>query len=354
MGFIAIIGLLPRLVAFSMTDVCAKDDFECQHPNINQHGRLQVGRCRTTNIFHRMHSISMLDCLKECMVTSQCKGINYRSHWPLCDIVGVSEDFTPETDCVYTDISEWSKSIAGKCRVHTCNDGEKCVFDREKQKCITAYGPIPRDCSNQIGKQSGVYIIHPNQHTSMAAFCDMDYEKGGWTIVQRRFDGKESFDRDWNAYKRGFGKPSGEYWIGNDNLHAILSERKYKVRFILVDVSGNSAYAEYSNFYIGNEDSNYALSISNYSGNAGDGATDYTGTSLHGMVFSTKDKDNDLYEKNCAIHKCSGWWHRACTVGNINGKLIPGNEGEKTMHWKPLRKSFSLQETTMMIKPIEK
>ncbi|XP_076085335.1 angiopoietin-1-like [Mytilus galloprovincialis] len=183
----------------------------------------------------------------------------------------------------------------------------------------------------------------------------MDYEEGGWTIVQRRFDGSESFDRDWNTYKRGFGKPTGEYWIGNDNLHAILSEeRKFKVRFVLVDVSSERAYAEYSNFYVGNEDSNYELSISGYSGTAGDGAMDYTGTSLHGMMFSSKDRDNDLLEGSCAINKCGGWWHRECTYGNINGKLIPGSKGQRTVYWYPWRDRFSLQETTMMIKPIEK
>ncbi|CAG2228736.1 Angiopoietin-related protein 7,Fibrinogen-like protein 1,Fibroleukin,Angiopoietin-1 [Mytilus edulis] len=344
-------------------DVCHKEDFECQHPNLNQYGHLQVGHCRMTNIFLKKLGISFLDCLKECIVTSQCKGINYRSHWPLCDIVGLSEDFTPETDCVYTDISKWSKSIAGKCRDHTCHGGEKCVYDGEKQKCIAAYGPIPKDCSDQFGKKSGVFTIFPNQHTGIPVFCDMDYEEGGWThdviiivkIIQRRFDGSQSFDRDWNTYKRGFGKPSGEYWIGNDNLHAILSgKRKFKVKFILMDVSGERAYAEYTNFYVGNEESNYDLSISNYSGTAGDGVKDHTETSLSGMVFTTKDKDNDLEEGNCAILKCSGWWHRECTRGNINGKLILGNEGQETMHWYPWREFYSLQETTMMIKPIEK
>ncbi|CAG2184861.1 Angiopoietin-related protein 7,Angiopoietin-1 [Mytilus edulis] len=302
-GFDAILVLLPISKALTMMDVCHKDDFECQHPNLNQYGHLQVGHCRTTNIFLKKLGISLLDCLKECMVTSQCKGINYRSHWPLCDIVGLSEDFTPETDCVYTDISKWSKGIAGKCRDHTCHGGEKCVYDGEKQKCITAYRQIPKDCSDLVGKKSGVFTIFPNQHTSMPVFCDMDYEDGGWTIVQRRFDGSESFDRDWNTYKRGFGKPTGEYWIGNDNLHAILSEeRKFKVRFVLVDVSGERAYAEYSNFYVGNEDSNYELSISGY--------------------FGTADRDNDLLKGSCAINKCGGWWHRECTYGNINNKLL--------------------------------
>ncbi|VDI73595.1 Hypothetical predicted protein [Mytilus galloprovincialis] len=142
---------------------------------------------------------------------------------------------------------------------------------------------------------------------------------------------------------------------GNDNLHAILSEkRKFKVRFVLVDVSGEHAYAEYSNFYVGNEESNYELNISSYFGTAGDGARDHTGKSLHGMMFSTKDRDNDLMESSCAIDKCSGWWHRSCTLGNINGKLQPGNRRDISMHWKPWRGWFSLQETTMMIKPLEK
>ena len=60
------------------------------------------------------------------------------------------------------------------------------------------------------------------------------------------------------------------FFIGNDNLHAILSEKRiFKLRFLLVDVSGERAYAEYSNFYVGNVDSNYELSISGYSGTAG-------------------------------------------------------------------------------------
>ncbi|CAG2191588.1 unnamed protein product [Mytilus edulis] len=289
-----------------MMDVCHKDDFECQHPNLNQHGHLQVGRCRTTNIFHKKHGISFLDCLKECMVTSQCKGVNYRSHWPLCDIVGLSEDFTPETDCVYTDISEWSKSIAGRCKDHPCNDGEKCVYDGEIQKCVTACniftwyvdGPIPKDCSDQVGKKSGVYTIFPKLNNSLIVFCDMDYQEGGWTSKEDLMAGKHLTGIGIHT-KRGFGKPSGEYWIG-------------------------------------------------------DGARDHTGKSLHGMMFSTKDRDNDLIQSSCAIDKCSGWWHRSSTLGNINGKLQPGNRRDISMHWKPWRGWFSLQETTMMIKPLEK
>lgn len=56
---------------------------------------------------------------------------------------------------------------------------------------------------------------------------------------------------------------------GNDNLHKILSKRNYKLRIDLKDWNGDTAYAEYDTFAVGSEDTNYALSISGYNGNAG-------------------------------------------------------------------------------------
>lgn len=40
-------------------------------------------------------------------------------------------------------------------------------------------------------------------HTAIEVFCDMT--NGGWTIIQRRFDGTVDFFRDWDQYKKGFG-----------------------------------------------------------------------------------------------------------------------------------------------------
>lgn len=56
---------------------------------------------------------------------------------------------------------------------------------------------------------------------------------------------------------------------GNDNLHVITSSNDYLLRFDLEDFDGDTTYAEYSTFRIGNEASRYILSIGGYSGTAG-------------------------------------------------------------------------------------
>lgn len=42
--------------------------------------------------------------------------------------------------------------------------------------------------------------------------CDM--KSGGFTLISRRQYSTNSFKRDWNDYKNGFGEPSKDHWIG--------------------------------------------------------------------------------------------------------------------------------------------
>ena len=57
---------------------------------------------------------------------------------------------------------------------------------------------------------------------------------------------------------------------GNENLHLITSNKRYKLRIELADWEGNTRYAEYDNFRVGSEQEKYKLiSIGTYSGNAG-------------------------------------------------------------------------------------
>ena len=106
-------------------------------------------------------------------------------------------------------------------------------------------------------------------------------------------DGSVDFNRRWSDYERGFGNLGGDYWLGLASLHQILKlNGANELRIDLKDYSGNSAYAKYSSFNVGDSNSKYTLSVSGYSGTAGDAiaASRSSAENVNGMKFSTKIK----------------------------------------------------------------
>lgn len=89
---------------------------------------------------------------------------------------------------------------------------------------------------------------------------------GGWTVFQKRLDGSVDFYLNWTNYKTGFGSLNGEFWLGLDRIHRLTNSSNNKLRVDLEDMSGNTAYAEYSVFKVGNEATKYQLNVRNYSG----------------------------------------------------------------------------------------
>ena len=85
-------------------------------------------------------------------------------------------------------------------------------------------------------------------------------------VLQRRLNGSVDFYRNWEDYKAGFGDPSGEFWFGNENLHLLTRDRNYVLRIELTNQDGVGAVAQYGNFSVGDESSNYALTVGAYDG----------------------------------------------------------------------------------------
>ena len=179
------------------------------------------------------------------------------------------------------------------------------------------------------------------------AYCDM---RGNWTVFQRRFNGAVGFYRNWNNYVNGFGVARGEYWMGLENIHCMTSSYPgAKLRVELGDWEGNSYYAEYSQFIVGDSSNNYRMNVSGYSGNVGDRLSYH-----NGQMFSTYDQDHDGSGSNCAASYRGGWWYTNCHYVNPNGKYLTGGvKDEKGLTWynfKPGRGWYSFKVVEMKLK----
>jgi ficolin len=194
-------------------------------------------------------------------------------------------------------------------------------------------------------RQNGVYQITVNNKL-VSVYCDMETDSGGWVVFQRRQDGREDFERDWETYASGFGHLEKEFWLGNRNLHALTSRATMTLRVDLRDNDGNTRYAEYKNFSIASEADNFRMTFGTYSGNAGD-SLDYH----NGMPFTTTDRDHDPWSGNCAQRDGEGgWWYRSCDSANLNGRYgATDGSGIQWNGW--LHPSYALPFSEMKIRP---
>ncbi|CAG2206560.1 unnamed protein product [Mytilus edulis] len=201
-----------------------------------------------------------------------------------------------------------------------------------------------RDCSDlPSGSKSGVYTIHPAAGNNISVFCDMETDNGGWTIGFMKDLQNAIYEIILNT------EIILQLTTCNDNIYLILKHKAYKVRFDFEAFTGETAFAIYDTFNVLDETTNYTLHISDYSGTAGDSMKDVDGTRTNGLMFSTRDRDNDMASnQRCGIYKRSGWWHAHCTWANING--IYNTNGDRSVHWKSWLGMKGLRKTKMMIK----
>jgi ficolin len=146
-------------------------------------------------------------------------------------------------------------------------------------------------------------------------------------LVQQHYNGTTFFQRNWAAFKAGFGDNNSNYWIGNDQLHQLTMNGRYRLR---VDLQGKLDcqwyWAQYNTFIVSNEASFYQLAINGYTGTAGDSMVNTDPWSaLNRAFFTTSDSDHDGFlQGNCAItpkmgYDCGGgFWYRSCAYALVN------------------------------------
>ncbi|XP_056001218.1 ficolin-1-like [Ostrea edulis] len=192
--------------------------------------------------------------------------------------------------------------------------------------------------------KDGVYSINVNNQKKNV-YCDMTTDGGGWTAIQKRQDNSTDFYRTWADYKKGFGDPSTNYWIGNDAIH-YMTKTNQELRLELLSFDDEKVYALYSTFQVGNESSKYQLTVSGYNGTAGDSLGRH-----NGCHFSTHDEDNDVHSGNCAVYWHGAWWYWRCGTSNLNGQYAGSAvSGSKYPFWYYWKSSTALKATAMLIR----
>lgn len=169
------------------------------------------------------------------------------------------------------------------------------------------------DCEEAVTKghkKPGVYLLNPSESPyNVRALC-----VNGWTIVQRRFDGTEDFNRDFDDYMAGFGNFSSEFFLGLENLHRMAKSKDYTLRVDAKGASGKWYFGVYEDFSLTDEKDDYRLNLGNMSaGNYFDGFQN-----SRDQQFSTRERDNDNWRGgNCAAYYGGGWWSNQC-ITNLN------------------------------------
>ena len=71
------------------------------------------------------------------------------------------------------------------------------------------------------------------------------------------------------------------------------------------------------------------------------------------MQFSTKDQDNDPFDKSCAQLRKGAWWYNNCHASNLNGLYLNGQHASYAdgVNWLAFRGyNYALKRTEMKVK----
>ncbi|XP_022290455.2 ficolin-3-like isoform X1 [Crassostrea virginica] len=263
-------------------------------------------------------------CSRKCIYNLQCNGFE------LCSLAGGSEKCRLTNGADKGSLNFQTGEI---CRYYhmdsDCVDGIK---DRVTGACSPLSGQVLGtyagcsgcDCVASSSSVSGVYTI-----TLDGAPLDVQciFKDGfAYTVIMDRNDGSVDFYRTYAEYENGFGTPSTETWIGNKYIHLLTAAGNTVLRFEFEDYMAATRYAEYSSFHVDSASTNYLMTVSGYSGDAGDSMSYH-----NNAPFSAKDADHDTNSDNCAVTYLTAWWNLSCLRTKLTATYA--SSGTNVMGW---------------------
>ena len=146
--------------------------------------------------------------------------------------------------------------------------------------------------------------------------------------IQRRVSDSVDFNRGWDDYVTGFGEEDGNYWMGLEEMHQLTTTHEVGLNIDIETFEGEPFTLKLEGFFVGNAESNYQMHFWGYSQSSDRVQIDIFTSDYNGMMFTTRDRDNNMLYDNCASNIFSGgWWY-----GDYCGRINPnGNyEGDVT------------------------
>ncbi|XP_032584064.1 angiopoietin-related protein 7 [Drosophila mojavensis] len=206
------------------------------------------------------------------------------------------------------------------------------------QASVEYLQPAKADCAELDDQQrvDGVYKflepeLNEKQRDLNERYCAFATTGAAWTVIQRRTEQLENFNRSWDEYRSGFGSLESDFWFGNEFIHRLVYRDDYELRIELQDQLDVKVWAEYAIFRLDSESFNYQLVI----GKMDDNSSTSDALSYHnGMDFRSSDWDGG----------CSGWWFDRCleAQSNLNGQRII---------WGNSRNEYLIKTSRMLIRP---
>ncbi|XP_030564218.1 ficolin-1-like isoform X2 [Drosophila novamexicana] len=177
-----------------------------------------------------------------------------------------------------------------------------------------------------FGFYTGIEVLHLPGARPFRVFCDGHTIGPGWTLIQRRYDGSEDFNRNWNDYRNGFGNLDKEFFLGLENIYRLTNYQRCELYIYIETFDNEITWARYDNFVIGSEAENYKLISVGYFTGIEDRLTRQVN-----IEFSSHDRENSL-------NNYSGYWF-------FDGFNLGGN---KVDDWHTLN---SLKALKILIRP---
>ena len=254
--------------------------------------------------------------------------------------------------CGYVQVAK-HRSNSWQCSLYEFVDNILDYVQASPDTTVSTFPDTKRQCLDwyNIGfKKDGVYPIRVLGGRRIRVLCDMTTDGGGWTVFQKRFNGQVSFSRDWGEYEAGFGEVCGEHWLGNQVISEVTSDAPTEARFQATAFDGGRSAVKIGRFSVAGAQDKYKILVEDCTG---DFCVDWI--EMNGVLFTTKDSDNDFYDHgNCGHIYKTGWWSYSCHSVNFNGvysdreSLTTSFNGIVWVSWKQM--FISLKETKMMFR----